>query len=482
MSDYKLTIGLEIHAELKTKTKMFCGCLNAPDSTKPNIYICPICLGYPGTLPVINKEAVKKVLMVGLSVNGELADFTEFDRKNYFYPDIPKGYQISQYKHPLVSGGQLAGISLTRIHLEEDTAKSSHSEANLNSDKDSQVQEFSLVDFNRAGVPLMELVTEPVIHSEEEASNFGKELQTLLQYLEVSDANMEMGQMRIEANISVSNTDVFGTKVEVKNINSFKAVFKAVEYEFERQKGLLERGEKVLQETRGFDDTRGVTFSQRSKENAHDYRYFPDPDLPKLLLSEIDDFKHDVLKSNLPELPSQKRERYLKYFGLKMEDIETYVSNKVFSQFFEAVAHEMGELKSFLQIASNYITSDLIGLSKSFNISIDKISPKAFADLIKMLVDNKISSRGAKDILKVLFTEGGEPSTIAIQNNLLQKNDEESLKSIMEKIISDNPNVVKDFKSGKESTIQFFVGQGMKETKGSGNPEVLKNITLGLLK
>ena len=275
---YKITIGLEIHVELKTRSKMFCGCINSVDDVKEgenkpaNVYTCPICMGHPGTLPVINKEAVKKVLLVGTALGSEIADFTEFDRKNYFYPDIPKGYQISQYKHPLVRHGKLNGVEITRIHLEEDTARSTHDTPGA-----------SLVDYNRAGVPLMELVTEPVIHSSSEAVGFAKELQLLLQYLGVSDANMEKGEMRVEVNFSVSPSSALGTKVEIKNINSFRAVGKAIDYEFERQTALLEKGEVVVQETCGWDENKEVTFSQRLKESAHDYRYFEDPDLPKIM-------------------------------------------------------------------------------------------------------------------------------------------------------------------------------------------------------
>src|SRR3989344_3387920 len=279
MNDYLLTVGLEIHAELATKTKMFCDSRNDTNELRPNTNVCPVCLGYPGTLPVINKEAVRRVLCLGTAVGGEIADYTEFDRKNYFYSDIPKGYQISQYKHPLVKGGELeveiknqkSKIKITRIHLEEDTAKSSH-----------DTGDYSLVDFNRAGIPLMELVTEPVIHSGSEAAEFAKELQLLLRYLGVSDANMEKGEMRVEANVSVSKTDTFGVKVEVKNLNSFKAVERAIAYEVERQIAVIESGEKVVQETRGWDENKQKTFSQRLKEESHDYRYFPDPDLPKM--------------------------------------------------------------------------------------------------------------------------------------------------------------------------------------------------------
>lgn len=287
MSDYRLTVGLEVHAELKTLSKMFCACRNAPGEKAPNTNICPVCMAHPGTLPVINKEAVHKVLLVGAAVGGILADYTEFDRKNYFYPDIPKGYQISQYEHPLVKGGALAGVALTRVHLEEDTARSQHE------------GESSLVDYNRAGVPLMELVTEPVINSAEQAGTFAKELQLLLRTLGAGEANMEKGEMRVEANISVSLDDTLGTKVEVKNLNSFRSVERAIAFEAARQSALLEKGEEVAQETRGWDEQKQVTFSQRKKESSHDYRYFPDPDLPKLLLSDMPEFSLENLKRSL---------------------------------------------------------------------------------------------------------------------------------------------------------------------------------------
>src|SRR3989338_1348550 len=305
MNDYFLTVGLEIHAELSTKTKMFCDSKNDTDESRPNINACPICLGYPGTLPVINFEAVRKVLRLGVAVGGEIADYTEFDRKNYFYPDIPKGYQISQYANPLVKGGELAGVKLTRVHLEEDTAKSTH-------DKN----EESLLDFNRAGIPLMELVTEPVIKTPEAAANFARELQLLLRYLDISGANMEKGEMRVEANVSVAKVrpldsefprSDLGTKVEIKNLNSFKIVERAIKFEMERQIEILEKGDKVVQETRGWDESKEVTFSQRLKESAHDYRYFPEPDLPKLFLKEVPELARTVLAKSLPELPWEKR-------------------------------------------------------------------------------------------------------------------------------------------------------------------------------
>ena len=478
MNDYKMTIGLEIHAELKTQSKMFCGCANLPEQRLPNIHICPICMGHPGTLPVINKEAVRKVLLVGLAAHGKLADFTEFDRKNYFYPDIPKGYQISQYKHPLVHGGSIGGVALTRIHLEEDTARSIH-----------DTSDASLIDFNRAGVPLMELVTEPVIHSSQEAMNFAKELQLILQYLDVSDANMEKGQMRVEVNISLSKTSILGTKVEIKNINSFRATGKAIDFEWKRQTKLLEKGEKITQETRGWDENKEVTFSQRPKESAHDYRYFPDPDLPKLNLSEIAEFQPEELKKSLKELPSEKRERLKKSFGLKSEDVETYINNKEAGNFFDSVAKLLLQLGKEeggrrIKLASNYITSDLVGLSKNAGVefSIGKVTPETFAKLISITTEGALSSRGAKDTLKVMFEIGGDPEIIAKEKELIQKSDTEETKKLAEKIIEENPEAVKEYKSGKESLLQFFIGQGMKVTKGSINPEMLKSAILESLK
>ena len=464
---YKTTIGLEVHAELKTRTKMFCDSKNDADEELPNVNICPICMGHPGTLPVINKEAVKHVLRVGAAVGGKQADFTEFDRKNYFYPDIPKGYQISQYKYPLITGGSINGIELTRIHLEEDTATSKHDKG-----------DYSLVDFNRAGVPLMELVTEPVIHDAKDAANFAKELQLILQYLGAGDANMEKGEMRVEANISISPDENFGTKVEVKNLNSFRAVERAIAYEVERMTKMLDNGEKVVQETRGWDENKQATFSQRKKEDSHDYRYFPDPDLPKLKISEIPEFAENILKEELPELPWERRNRYLTDFGLKGDDAEMYVRNSGWGSYFEAVAKILKDPKQILT-ASNYIATDLAGLVKkdpdNWGIDIlnlaDKMPPANFAELIQMFSENKISSRAAKDILALMYT-GESASNIAVEKSLLQKSDTGELKVIIESVIAANPAVVAEYKAGKASVIQFLVGQVMKESKGAANPAI----------
>ncbi len=486
MKTYKPTIGLEIHAELRTATKMFCDSPNDPFNSAPNTNVCPICMGHPGTLPVINKKAVEHVLRVGAAIGAELADFTEFDRKNYFYPDIPKGYQISQYKYPLVKGGALAGVAVTRVHLEEDTASSTHDNEEKGTHSD-----YSLVDFNRAGVPLMELVTEPVIHSAQEAGDFGRELQLLLRTLGVSEANMEKGEMRVEANISIASEEdtaakKFGTKVEVKNLNSFKAAEKAIAYEVERHAQILESGGKIEQETRGWDDAKGKTFSQRKKEDSHDYRYFPDPDLPKLKISEIPEFSLANLKKSLPELPWAKRER-LAAIGLKPTDIYIYVSIPEVGAFFEAATAGMAKKETIIT-ASNYISTDLLGLIKKKHgegreMEIAKLpfGPKEFAKLVSMIDTKTISSRGAKDILAVMFETGGDPEKIAADKDLIQKSDEGAVKRIAEEVLAENPSVVADYKSGKVALLQFLIGQGMKKSKGSANPEVLRTVLLSLL-
>lgn len=493
MAKYYPTIGLEIHAELKTNTKMFCGCKNDPDEERPNINICPVCMAHPGALPVPNKQAIENVIKVGLAIGGKIADFSEFDRKNYFYPDIPKGYQISQYKYPIVSGGNLAGMEVTRIHLEEDTANNKHDRG-----------DFSLVDFNRAGVPLMELVTEPhVFKTDEEAakaaSNFAKELQLILWYLGVSEANMEKGEMRVEANVSVSDNikafelnqpvglsgrmeaiSALGTKVEVKNLNSFRSVERAIKYEVDRMIKLLEegKGDEIVQETRGWDESKQKTFSQRKKEGNADYRYFPDPDLPKMKLHEA--FDLNKMKNELPELPSLKRARYQKDFGIKDEDIEAYINDPVLGAWFEEVVKILNA-KDLAKVASNYITTDYIGLKKS-KPEIKYPSAKNFAELISLLGENKISSRAAKDILAMIVENDESPLKIATEKNLLQSNDTGALKEIAQKIIDANAKVVADYKGGKEQALMSLVGQIMKETKGSANPAVAKEVLIDLLK
>lgn len=483
MEKYIPTIGLEIHAELKTASKMFCSCKNNPDESIPNKNICPICIGHPGTLPVLNSSAIKHVLKIGIAVGGDLADFTEWDRKNYFYPDIPKGYQISQYKYPLVSNGSLANVELERIHLEEDTARSTHD----THDKK------SLIDFNRSGVPLMELVTKPVIHDSETAVRFARELQLLLRYLDAGEANLEKGEMRIEANISIASpadTEAgrFGIKTEVKNLNSFSAVEKAITYEIERQTSLLNNNESVIQETRGWDDSRGETYSQRTKESSHDYRYFPDPDIPKLKISEISEFDFKTLSDDLPELPWVKRERFKNAYSMTDKEVAIFVESPGIAKYYEQVVNHFvtGDSRS-IKLTTNYMLTDYLKLVRDsgdpqvYPASTDvwSISPSVFSEIISMINAGELSSRGAKDLLKIIFTEKGTSAKkTAEANGLIQKNNADDLIPVIEKVISDNPNVVTEYKGGKTASLQFLIGQVMKSTKGAGNPEMIKDLLL----
>lgn len=475
---YYTTIGLEIHAELKTKTKMFCSCKNDPDEIKPNTNICPVCMAHPGTLPVPNKQAIENVIKVGLALGSTIADFSEFDRKNYFYPDIPKGYQISQYKYPIVSGGKLAGMDLTRIHLEEDTGTSKHDKG-----------DYTLLDFNRAGVPLMELVTEAHTFDNPEdaakcASNFAKEYQLLLWYLGVSEANMEKGEMRVEANVSISpdKDNKWSAYVEVKNLNSFRSAEKAIKYEVDRMIELFETGKEseIVKETRGWDEMKQKTISQRKKESSQDYRYFPDPDLPKLKLHEA--FDLEAMRKVLPETPAQKRNRYKTAYGIKDEDIEVYINDLELGKWFQETA-EILEDKEKIKIASNFITSDFIGLRKNYPL-IQIPTALNFAELVNLYGDGKISSRAAKNILAIVIQQENalSPLVIATEQDLLQKNDTGALTEIAQKIIAANEKVVADYKGGKEVALMSLVGQMMKETKGSANPQVAKQLLQDLLK
>jgi len=468
MPPYIPTIGLEIHAELNTHSKMFCGCNNDPDETYPNVHICPVCMAHPGTLPVINSEAVRQVVRVGLAVGGTVADFTEFDRKNYFYPDIPKGYQISQYKYPLISGGSIGGVAITRIHLEEDTASSTHRSSS------------SEVNFNRAGVPLMELVTEPVIHDEQTAISFARDLRLLLRFLGASHANLEKGEMRIEANISIAHPgEPFGTKVEVKNLNSFKAVEQAIRYEVKRQAEQLHTGKAVLQETRGWDENKQKTFSQRSKENAHDYRYFPEPDLPKLYLSELPELAPGVLRATLPILPWELRTEYQER-GLQPHVIEALVANEELNTLYMAV-YELLTDQQERTLAVNYITSDIVGLlalPPYAQVRIASVDPAELAELMRMVADRMLSSRGAKDILSAWLLQGGSVREIATTMQLLQISDSSELSSIINTVLAEHAPVVAEYRAGKMQALQFLVGQGMKLSHGSANPELLRTLLI----
>lgn len=486
MPKYLATIGMEIHVELKTKSKMFCSCKNDMELDKnPNSNICEVCTAQPGTLPVPNSQAIKFVQLAGLAMNCALLKDTKFDRKNYFYPDIPKGYQISQYDQPLCEKGELAidgkKVGITRIHLEEDTGKLTHPKGTI----------YSLVDFNRAGVPLMELVTEPDFTNGQEAREFCQKLQQVCRYLGISDADMEKGHMRCEANISVyleGADKLSGTKVEVKNINSFRFVQKAIEYEIERQIEALESGEKIIQETRGWDSIKNITVSQRVKETAADYRYFPEPDIPPML---FDDNYIENLKRELPELPMAKKERFIKEYGIGEQDAELLVSDKDLANYFEQTISELeekiscGEVNSpkekLFKLTVNYLNTEirkhLVDLQEK--ISDIKITPENYAELIGIVSEGKINSSAAQIVLEEMYKNGSDPSQIIEEKNLAQMNDDGELEKIVDKILTENETSVIDYKNGKENAFKFLMGQVMKETKGKANPqtatEMLKN-------
>ena len=457
---YMPTIGLEVHVELLTESKLFCGCRNDPNSDDPNLYICPVCVGYPGALPYLNKQAVEHVLRIGVALGGELATFTEFDRKHYFYPDIPKGYQISQYAFPLVKNAELSGVGIERIHLEEDTAKSSHDVCSRG----------SVIDFNRSGVPLMELVTEPVIHTPEEAKEFGDLLQRTLRYLKVARARMEWGEMRVEANISVSATDALGTKVEVKNLNSFKSVSGAIAYEVERQTVLLEKGECVVQETRGWNENTGKTFSQRSKETSAEYRYMPEPDLPKYYIDHVPEWDADSLRATLPDLPEQKMKHYVEKLQVDVKKADVLVKYQVLGEIFDVVVGRITHPDA-VRLTANYLTSDVMQYMEEGDETLfERVTADAVGAIIQMLIDGTLSSRGAKDVIAVLVQDGGSPRDIADERGLFQESDEGALQEVIRKVVADNEAVVQEYRAGKEQVLQFLVGQVMKETKGSANP------------
>ncbi|OGN07877.1 MAG: glutaminyl-tRNA synthase (glutamine-hydrolyzing) subunit B [Candidatus Yanofskybacteria bacterium RIFCSPHIGHO2_01_FULL_45_42] len=478
---YKTTIGLEIHAELKTKTKMFCDSLNDPDEKHPNINICPVCMGHPGALPVINREAINKMLLIGLALNCKISQDTFFERKNYFYPDLPKGYQISQFQKPLCENGWLEiatsdqrpatskkKIRVERIHLEEDAGRLQHPPDG----------KYSLVDYNRAGVPLMELVTNPDIETGSEIKSFVEELQLILRYLGASDADMEKGQMRVEVNISVSKTDKLGTKVEVKNINSIKAAAAAADYETKRQIELLEAGEKIVQETRGWDDKKLITISQRTKEGSSDYRYFPEPDLPPLKFNEPD---IEEIKSKLPELPQQRRERFTKEYGLPDSDIALFITNKKLGNYFEKIASELISIEhkeKLFKLASNYLITELQKLLSDVSAEIDdiKITPEMFADFVVRVSRGEVSSSGAQTLLKEMFASGNSPDYIIRQKDLAQVSDLDTLKLAAENVIMENSKVAEDYKKGKKGALKFLIGRIMAATKGKANPQIVAEL------
>ncbi|MDD5146429.1 MAG: Asp-tRNA(Asn)/Glu-tRNA(Gln) amidotransferase subunit GatB [Candidatus Pacebacteria bacterium] len=491
---YKVTVGLEIHIELNTKSKMFCSCLNDSDEKEPNKNVCPICLAHPGVLPVINKEAVERVVKTGLALNCSIAKHSFFERKNYFYPDLPKGYQISQYQAPLCQNGYLdlpglgKRIRIERIHLEEDTGSLHHPEKAA----------YSLVDFNRSGVPLMELVTEPDIASAQETREFVKELQLILRYLGVSDANMEKGEMRVEVNVSLRPEEQkeFGTKVEVKNLNSIKSVEKSIEFEIARQTAVLEKGEKIIQETRGWHDTKEITFSQRSKEQAHDYRYFPEPDLPPLDIQ--DDFLQEI-QTEIVELPHQKRNRFAKEYHLSERENELYINQRGLSDYFEKVVSELRQWMSekygasikeeehqkLIKLASNYIATDLQALLKEKGVEFAEekflVTPENFAEFLSLIYTGEISSKIAKMVILEMFEKGGDPSQIIEDNGWQMVSDTDEIEKAAQEVIAANPKAMTDYQAGKQASLQFLIGQVMAKMKGRAKPETVSDILKRIL-
>jgi len=484
--EFQPTIGLEIHAHLKTKSKMFCSSPNNPDEKLPNVNVCPVCMGHPGVLPVINEAAVQKTIKAGLALNCQIAKFSKFDRKNYFYPDLPKGYQISQYDLPFCQKGHLKisgkKIRITRMHLEEDAGKLVH-------DEETGV---TLVDFNRAGVPLIELVTEPGITSGKEARAFAEELRLIFRYLGASDADMEKGQMRVEVNISLQNPETseqLGTKVEIKNLNSFKVVEQAIDYEIERQKVLLEEGQPVVQETRGWDEVKQRTVPQRTKEEAQDYRYFPEPDLPPMTFT---DEQIARWRAELPELPALRRLRFAQEYGLPESDIEVLIQNKDLGHYYEKASseflawleaedrqpHSKEEKEKFYKLAANYLLTDLNALVQAAMLPIKElqITPENFAEFITMIYEGKITSKSAKEILKEMFQTGKDPSNIVDEKGLSQVSDEKEIEKAVDKVIEENLKPVGDYKKGKQEALQFLVGKVMAATKGKANPGVARKV------
>ena len=456
---YEPTIGLEIHLQLQTESKMFCSCKNSYGDP-PNTNICPVCLGHPGTLPVLNWEAVKLATKLAMALNCKINRESYFARKNYFYPDLPKGYQITQYKKPLAEQGFITlksgkKIRIKRLHIEEDSGKSFHTE------------EGTFLDFNRCGVPLAEIVTEPDISSPEEAVEFLQTLRKIAIYTGVSDADMEKGNMRCDANLSLKSTgtSALGTKTEVKNLNSFRFLAKALNYEIQRQQKLLERGEKIIQETRGFNSKKGETFPMRSKEEAHDYRYFPEPDLPPLILEE--EFL-DEIRASIPELHWQREERFVKKFGLDPETSFILCGEKEIADFFEETLQYYKNAKDL----ANWTKTEIMKLWKEGLM----VNPKSFAELLKFVDEGKLSRLKAKEVLEEMARTGDSPSTIIEKRGLVQISDEEILKKIIEKVVKEYPDKVEKYRKGKKGLMGFFVGQVMKETKGKANPKLVNKL------
>ncbi|MFW6035099.1 MAG: Asp-tRNA(Asn)/Glu-tRNA(Gln) amidotransferase subunit GatB [Halothermotrichaceae bacterium] len=471
--DYEVIIGLEVHAQLDTNSKIFCSC-STEFGAKPNTNTCPVCLGLPGTLPVLNKKVVDYAVTAGLALNCDIAEYSKFDRKNYFYPDLPKAYQISQFDLPICTDGYIEiniddgtkRIGITRIHMEEDAGKLIHQGS---IDKSTG----SLVDYNRTGVPLIEIVSEPDMRSPAEARAYLTELKHILEYLGVSDCNMEEGSLRCDANVSIRpfGQEEFGTKAELKNMNSFSAVEKALKYEVKRQKEVIAVGGKVVQETRTWDNSLNRTISMRGKEEAHDYRYFPEPDLVPL---EVSRDRVDKIKADLPELPRERKGRFIEEYGLPVYDAEVLTDTRVLADFFEESVNAYDDPKT----VSNWIMGDFLRLVKEEDIAVDetRLTGKLLGKMLNLMDNGTISSKIAKTVFEEMFRTGKDPEVIVEEKGLKQISDKDKLAEVVEGVIADNLKAVEDIKNGKDQAVGYLVGQVMKETRGKANPQMVNQM------
>jgi aspartyl-tRNA(Asn)/glutamyl-tRNA(Gln) amidotransferase subunit B len=473
--EYEAVIGLEVHAQLLTKTKIFCSC-STEFGAPPNTHTCPVCLGMPGVLPVLNRKVVDYAIRMALATNCTIARESRFARKNYFYPDLPKGYQISQYELPIAEHGHIfievngerRRIGITRIHMEEDAGKLIHDPH----------RPVSAVDFNRTGVPLIEIVSEPDIRTPEEAGAYLRQLRAILQYLEICDGNMEEGSFRCDANVSVRpvGTDTFGTRTELKNMNSFKHVENALTYEIERQRGVVEDGRELVQETRLWDEAKGVTVPMRGKEEAHDYRYFPDPDLLPLV---IDEGWIEEIRSTLPELPDEKRARFIEAYGIPLYDAQVLTSSRSLADYFEACVEHFSKPKT----VSNWVMGSILATLKAENKTIEEspVSPERLAELLRLVDSGVISGKIAKTVFDEMVSSGKPPEAIVQEKGLVQVTDADAITEVIEQVLSDHAKEVSDYRAGKTKLFGFFVGQVMKATRGKANPKMVNEILKSLL-
>jgi aspartyl-tRNA(Asn)/glutamyl-tRNA(Gln) amidotransferase subunit B len=476
--EYESVIGLEVHAQLLTKSKLFCSCATVFQA-EPNEQTCPICLGMPGVLPVLNRQAVDLAVRTGLAMQGKIASVSRFARKNYFYPDLPKGYQISQYEEPLITGGGLTidldntskHIRLIRIHLEEDAGKSIHGENLADPTK-------SYVDLNRTGVPLLEIVSAPDLRSAEEAKTYLQKLKTILEYIEVCDGNMEEGSLRCDANVSLRprGAQEFGTRTEMKNLNSFRNVQRAIEYEIERQAEVLESGGRVIQETRLFDANRGVTQPMRSKEEAHDYRYFPEPDLVPLC---VDQEWIERVRQGLPELPAARRQRFITHYGLPDYDAEVLTASKALADYYETTVQQYNQPK----VVSNWVMGEVMRELNRQHHSPQQVpvTPMHLAELLRLIDEGVLSGKIAKTVFEAMYRTGKPAKTIVEEQGLVQMTDSTALEGIIAQILADNASQVADYRAGKQKVFGFFVGQTMKATQGKANPALVNKLLRQLL-